>query len=145
MEVQNYLAQISTQINNITKSLDGTLAQIENLNRKIEDSSKTFMENVAAVNENMRLIIEVIKKQRSNTKESLEELKKHVDEQIDKLWKTKSLEGISEDAMEAIKKLRNINNQVTDNLYMAQLLSIIQSLREITGRAMIIKSNQSKK
>jgi len=145
MEVQNYLAQISTQINNITKSLDGTLAQIENLNRKIEDSSKTFMENVAAVNENMRLIIEVIKKQRSNTKESLEELKKHVDEQIDKLWKTKSLEGISEDAMEAIKKLRNINNQVTDNLYMAQLLAIIQSLREITGRAMIIKSNQGKK
>ncbi len=72
-------------------------------------------------------------------------MKKHVDEEIDKLWKEKSLENISEDALEAIKKLRNINAAVSDNLYMAQLLSIIQSLREIAGRAMIVKMNQTKK
>lgn len=137
--------QIVTQINQIVKSLDGTLAQIENLNKKIEETNKTFLENTAAMNENMRLIIEVIKKQRANTKEALEDLKKHVDEQIGSLYKQKSIEKIMQDEVEAVKKLRNINIAVGDNLYLAQLLAIIQSLRELTGRAMVIKNAKTKK
>ena len=140
----NYLQQLGTQVQQIISSLDGTIAQIEALNRKIEENSKNTMESLTAVNENMRLIIEVIKKQRSNTKESLEEMKKHIDVEIEKLWKEKSLESITKDEMEAVKKLKNINNSVSENLYMAQLLSIIQSLREIVGRAIAIKMQKGK-
>jgi hypothetical protein len=136
---------IAQQIGQITKSLEGTVAQIEALNRKIEEANKTFMENMTAMNENMRLIIEVVKKQRTNTKESLDELKKHIDEEIEKLYNKKSLEGIMEDQVEAVKKLKNINAAVGENLYLAQLLSIIQSLREITGRALTVKSIKEKK
>jgi hypothetical protein len=140
----NYLQQLGTQVQQIISSLDGTIAQIEALNRKIEENSKNTMESLTAVNENMRLIIEVIKKQRSNTKEGLDDMKKHIDVEIEKLWKEKSLESITKDEMEAVKKLKNINNAVSENLYMAQLLSIIQSLREIVGRAISIKLQKTK-
>ncbi|UYP45557.1 hypothetical protein NEF87_001842 [Candidatus Lokiarchaeum ossiferum] len=136
---QNYLQDIATSINSITQSLDGTIAQIENLNRALEDNSKNLMESLTAVNENMRLIIEVIKKGRSNTKESLDEIKKHIDDEIQSLWNEKSLENIGKDQIEAVKKLKNINYAIGENLYMTQMLSIITSLRQILGQAKAIK------
>lgn len=131
--------QVAQQIGQINKSLEGTLAQLDALNRKIEDSSKNFMENLAEVNENMRLILEVIKKQRANVKEDLGAIHKDIKEEIDKLWKENALKTIAKDELEAIEKLRSINTAVGDNLYMAQLMAIIQSLREISGRAMQIR------
>ena len=133
---------IEQKINQIIQNLDGTIAQIEGINRKIEENNKSLMESLTAVNENMRLIIEVIKKQRSNSRDGLEDLRVHIDEEINTLWSEKSLEAITKDELEAVKKLHNINNAVSENLYMAQLLSIIQSLREITGRAMTIKAQK---
>lgn len=141
---QNYLQDIATSINSITQSLDGTIAQIENLNRALEDNSKNLMESLTAVNENMRLIIEVIKKGRSNTKESLEEIKKHIDDEIQSLWNEKSLENIGKDQIEAVKKLKNINYAIGENLYMTQMLSIITSLRQILGQAKAIKLSKQK-
>jgi hypothetical protein len=139
------IEQLANSVNQIIQSLDGTIAQIESLNRGIAENSKQFMESITAVNENMRLIIEVIKKQRENSKDSLTDLKGHIDAEIDKLWENKSIEAISGDQIEAVKKLKNINNAISDNLYMAQLLSIIQSLREITGRALAVKLQKKKK
>jgi ABC-type transporter Mla subunit MlaD len=130
---------IEQTIKQINQNLEGTIAHIENLNRKIEDSSKMFMESIAEVNENMRLIIEVIKKQRSNTKDDLNSIKKTIKEEIDKLWNEKMLQTIVQDELNAIGKLKDINVAISDNLYMAQMLAIIQSLREISGRAMAIK------
>lgn len=71
-ENNDILQQISNQINQITQNLDGTIAQIEALNRRIEQNSKNITESLTNVNENMRLIIEVIKKGRANTQEDLE-------------------------------------------------------------------------
>ena len=131
----NYLQQIAAQINQITENLDGTITQIEAMNRKIEENSKGLTESITAVNENMRLIIEVIKKGRSNTKDTLEDIRKNMKDEIQKI----NLESITKDEILAVKKLKDINNEVSENLYMAQLLNVIQGLREITGRAMAIK------
>ncbi len=136
---QNYLQDIANSINSITQSLDGTIAQIENLNRGLEDSSKNLMESLTAVNENMRLIIEVIKKGRSNTKESLNVIKKHIDDEIQSLWNEKSLESIGKEQIDAVKKLKDINYAIGENLYSAQMLAVIQSLRQILGQAKAIK------
>ena len=137
----NYLQQIAAQINQITESLDGTITQIEAMNRKIEENSKGLTESITAVNENMRLIIEVIKKGRSNTKETLEAIRKNMEGEIQKI----NLESITKDEILAVKKLKDINNEVSENLYMAQLLNVIQGLREITGRAMAIKLKKGNK
>ena len=137
----NYLQQIAAQINQITESLDGTITQIEAMNRKIEENSKGLTESITAVNENMRLIIEVIKKGRSNTKETLQEIRQKMEDEIQKI----NLESITKDEILAVKKLKDINNDVSENLYMAQLLNVIQGLREITGRAMAIKLKKGNK
>ena len=137
----NYLQQIAAQINQITESLDGTITQIEAMNRKIEENSKGLTESITAVNENMRLIIEVIKKGRSNAKETLEEIRQKMEDEIQKI----NLESITKDEILAVKKLKDINNEVSENLYMAQLLNVIQGLREITGRAMAIKLKKGNK
>ncbi len=137
----NYLQQIAAQINQITENLDGTITQIEAMNRKIEENSKGLTESITAVNENMRLIIEVIKKGRLNTKETLVEIKKNMIDEIQKI----NLESITKDEILAVKKLKDINNEVSENLYMAQLLNVIQGLREITGRAMAIKLKKDNK
>ena len=137
----NYLQQIAAQINQITENLDGTITQIEAMNRKIEENSKGLTESITAVNENMRLIIEVIKKGRLNTKETLVEIKKSMIDEIQKI----NLESITKDEILAVKKLKDINNEVSENLYMAQLLNVIQGLREITGRAMAIKLKKDNK
>ncbi|MHA1719751.1 MAG: hypothetical protein ACTSWX_10315 [Promethearchaeota archaeon] len=137
----NYLQQIASQINQITESLDGTINQIEAMNRKIEENSKSLMESITAVNENIRLIIEVIKKGRINTRETLEEIKKHMVNELKKI----DVEKITKDEIIAVQKLKDINSEVSENLYMAQLLNIIQGLREITGRAMAIKLKKENK
>jgi len=111
------------------------------MNRKIEENSKGLTESITAVNENMRLIIEVIKKGRSNTKEKLEEIKQHMEDELKKI----DIEKITKDEILAVQKLKDINNDVSENLYMAQLLNVIQGLREITGRAMAIKLKKDNK
>jgi ABC-type transporter Mla subunit MlaD len=136
------LQKMSQQIQQINQSLEGTISHLDALNRKIEDSFKNFMENLTAVSENMRLIVEVIKKQRANTKEDLEDIKKNITEQVEKLWKEKSLETITKQELQAIEKIKTINSSVSENLYMTQLLSIIQSLREVVSRAVVVKSKK---
>ncbi|MHA1584756.1 MAG: hypothetical protein ACTSVU_00670 [Promethearchaeota archaeon] len=144
MSDQNAIQQLSNQINQITQSLDGTIAQINSLNRKVEDNSKKLMENLTAVNENMRLIIEVIKKGRSGTRDTLKEVQSNIRGALDTMVKKSSFETLLQDEYKAVKKLKDINKDVSKNVYMQELLAIINSLREITGRAMIIKMEKKK-
>ena len=136
------IEQLATQIDQITKSLEGTIAQIDSLNRKTEASSKQLTESLTAVNENMRLILQVIKQGRSNTKEELDKTNQNVKKEIQNVWEGNALKTITKDELAAIQKLGEINQALSDNLYMQQLLSIIASLREITHKAVKVKKKK---
>ena len=136
------IEQLATQIDQITKSLEGTIAQIDSLNRKTEASSKQLTESLTAVNENMRLILQVIKQGRSNTKEELDKTNLNIKEAIQNVWEGEALKKITKDELSAIQKLGDINQALSDNLYMQQLLSIIASLREITHKAVKVKKKK---
>lgn len=131
--------QILQQLDLIQQFLDGNIAQINAMSQKIENMGKTFAESMASLSENMRLIVEVVKKGRLNLAENIEDISNQMNEKIAKLWEEKTLEAIAKEEIEAINKLKEINSVVSDNLYMTQLMSIIQSIREITGRALIYK------
>ena len=131
--------QILQQLNLIQQFLDGNIAQINAMSQTIENMGKTFAESMASLSENMRLIIEVVKKGRMNLADKVGEISNQMNEKISKLWEEKTLEAITKEEMEAINKLKEINSVVSDNLYMTQLMSIIQSIRDITGRALIYK------
>ncbi|MHA1728956.1 MAG: hypothetical protein ACTSWY_09510 [Promethearchaeota archaeon] len=131
--------QIIQQLHQIQQYLDGTIAQINSMSNTIEGMGKSFTESMASLSENMRLIIEVVKKGRSNLGETVDEVTKQLNEKISGLWEEKTLESITKEEIDAIDKLKEINAVVSDNLYMSQLVSIIQSVREITGRALAFK------
>lgn len=136
--------QILQQLNLIQQFLDGNISQINAMSQAIENMGKTFAESMASLSENMRLIIEVVKKGRMNLADSVDEISNQMNEKISKLWEEKTLEAITKEEIEAINKLKEINSVVSDNLYMSQLMSIIQSIREITGRALIYRERKMK-
>ena len=131
--------QILQQLNLIQQFLDGNIAQINAMSQTIENMGKSFAESMASLSENMRLIIEVVKKGRMNLADKVGEISNQMNEKISKLWEEKTLEAITKEEMDAIDKLKEINSVVSDNLYRTQLMSIIQSIRDITGRALIYK------
>lgn len=131
--------QIIQQLNQIIQYMDGTNAQINAMSQSIDAMGKQFAENMASLSENMRLIIEVIKKQRSNLGETLDEMSDQINDKIKDLWENNTLGKITKKELEAVGKIKELNNLVSDNLYMQQLLSIIQSIRELVGRAQAMK------
>ncbi|MCP4762060.1 MAG: hypothetical protein GY870_09770 [archaeon] len=133
-------AQIMQQLNLIIQYMDGTTAQINKMAVTIDGMGKSFSESMASLSENMRLIIEVIKKGRSNLGDTVDEISKQINDRIKNLYEEKTLESITQEELKAIGKLKEINRVVTDNLYMQQLMSIIQSVREMVGRTMVIKN-----
>ena len=74
----------------------------------------------------------------------LNEVKKEIRGEMQKLWTEKTLESITNEEMEAVKKLKTIQRDVSDNLYMQQLLGIILALRDIVGQAKAIKLQKKK-
>ena len=135
--------QIVNQLNLIQQYLDGTIAQIQKMADNIDNMGKTIAESIAALNENLRLIIEVVKKGRSNLTETLDDVTGKINEDIKKLWEDKILENITKEEVQAIAKIKEINKVVSDNLYSMQLLSVVQSIREIVGSALAVKSKKS--
>jgi len=103
--------------------------------------SQSFSEQTVAMTENIRLIVEVLKQFRIQSSNSLKELSEDFNNKIKDLWDKKSIEVISEEEKKAIDTIRQASKAVTDNLYFAQLLNIIQSIREETNR--IISTSQS--
>ncbi|MHA1898025.1 MAG: hypothetical protein ACTSU2_11570 [Promethearchaeota archaeon] len=140
----NFENQIYQNLQAINQYLDGTIAQINAIAQKIDAMGKTFAENIVNISENMRLIVEVVKTGRIHINDTINELSKQIENELKKLWEEKKLESITEDELKAIEKLKEINSVVADNLYMTQLLAIIQSIREMIGRALAIKMKQDK-
>jgi hypothetical protein len=64
----------------------------------------------------------------------MQELSDELNEKIEDLWENKSIEVILEDEKKAIETIKKAQKTVSDNLYYAQLLTIIQSIREETNR-----------
>ena len=134
MSAEQLLDQMIQQINAITQSLDGTVAQIQNMSTSINAISQKFSEETVSLTENIRLIVEVLKQFRVQSSKSLKELSVELGEKIQELWEKKSLESILVEEKKAIDIIRQGEKTVSNNLYFAQLLSIIRSIREETNR-----------
>ncbi len=131
------LEEMIQKINAITQSLDGTIAQLQNMNTSINSMSLRFSEEIVSLTENIRLIVEILKQFRVQSSKSINELSKEVGEKIEELWTKKSVEAILKQEKEAIDKIREGEKSVANNLYYAQLLSIIRSIREETNRILL--------
>jgi RNA polymerase-binding transcription factor DksA len=124
------------KINQIMDSLDGTIAQIGTMNESINKMSQNFSEEIVSLTENVRLIVEVLKQFRVQSSKSVQELSDNFNDQIKELYEQKSIEAILDEEKKAIETIKKASKSVADNLYYAQLLTIIQSIREETNRLM---------
>jgi len=131
---EKLLDNMITKINQITTSLDGTIAQITQMSTAIQNMSQQFSEETISVNENIRLIVEVLKQFRMKSTENLQEISDDFNAKIKELYDKKSIELITEEEKKAIDMIRQASKAVSNNLYYAQLLNIIQSIREETNR-----------
>ena len=133
---EQLLDQMIEQINSITQSLDGTIAQIQNMGTAINNMSQKFSEETVSLTENIRLIVEVLKQFRVQSSKSLKDLSDELGEKIQELWDKNSIETILKQEKKAIDAIRQGEKAVSNNLYYAQLLSIIRSIREETNRVL---------
>ncbi len=131
---EKLLYNMITKINQITTSLDGTIAQITQMSTAIQNMSQRFSEETISVNENIRLIVEVLKQFRMKSSENLQEISDDFNTKIKELYEKKSIELITEEEKKAIDMIKQASKVVSNNLYYAQLLNIIQSIREETNR-----------
>ena len=138
---ERLLDNMITKINQITSSLDGTIAQINQMSTAIQNMSQKFSEETISVNENIRLIVEVLKQFRMKSSENLQTISDDFNASIKELYQKKSIEKITDEEKKAIEMIRQAAKAVSNNLYYAQLLNIIQSIREETNR--IISASQS--
>ncbi len=128
------LEHMIQKINEITQSLDGTIAQIGQMRASIDQMSQNFSEQNVALTENIRLIVEVLKQFRVQSSKSIQELAEDFNKKVKDLWDKKSIEAITDEEKKAIETLKQVSKAVSDNLYYTQLLAIIQSIREETNR-----------
>jgi len=138
---EQLLDEMIQKINQIMTSLDGTIAQINQMRGAINQMSQNFSEQTVAMTENIRLIVEVLKQFRVQSNKSLQELSDDFNQKIKELWEKKSIETLTEEEKKAIDIIKQASKAVADNLYYAQLLNIISSIREETNR--IISASQS--
>ena len=131
---ENLLNNMINKINQITNSLDGTIAQITQMSTAIQNMSQKFSEETISVNENIRLIVEVLKQFRMKSSENMQAISDDFNTKIKELYEKKSIDTITEEEKKAIETIRQAVKAVSNNLYYAQLLNIIQSIREETNR-----------
>ena len=136
---ERLLDNMISKINQITTSLDGTIAQINQMSTAIQNMSQKFSEETISVNENIRLIVEVLKQFRMKSSENLQTISDDFNASIKELYDKKSIETITEEEKKAIEMIRQAAKAVSNNLYYAQLLNIIQSIREETNRIISCK------
>ncbi len=136
---EKLLDNMIIKINQITTSLDGTIAQITQMSTAIQNMSQKFSEETISVNENIRLIVEVLKQFRMKSSENMQEISDDFNAKIKELYEKKSIESITEEEKKAIEIIRQAAKAVSNNLYYAQLLNVIQSIREETNRIISCK------
>ncbi|MFX0056788.1 MAG: hypothetical protein ACFE85_12255 [Candidatus Hodarchaeota archaeon] len=138
-ETERLLDEMINKINQITASLDGTIAQINQMSTAIQTMSQKFSEETISVNENIRLIVEVLKQFRMKSSENMQQIADDFNAKIKELYEKKSVESITEEEKKAIEVIKQAAKAVSNNLYYAQLLNIIQSIREETNRIISCK------
>ena len=131
---EQLLDEMITKIDQITASLDGTIAQINNMSTAINAMSQKFSEETVSLTENIRLIVEVLKQFRTRSSESMQELSDDFNAKIKDVYEKKVIESIKDEEIKAIDDIKNAAKAVANNVYYAQLLTIIQSIREETNR-----------
>ena len=131
---EQLLEDMIVKIEAITSNLDGTIAQITKMSESIGQMSQKFSEETVSLTENIRLIVEVLKQFRVQSSKNLQDLSDDFNEQIKELWEKKKIEALLKEEIKAIDHIRKASKAVDDNLYFAQLLTIIQSIREETNR-----------
>ena len=131
---EKLLEEMIQKINAIMDSLDGTIAQIKKMNESLDNMSQRFSEETVSLTENIRLIVEVLKQFRLQSSKSIQELNEDFNTKIEDLWTKKSIEVITKEEKKAIDLIKQASLAVSNNLYYAQLLTIIQSIREETNR-----------
>ena len=136
---ERLLDDMITKINQITTSLDGTIAQITQMSTAIQNMSQKFSEETISVSENIRLIVEVLKQFRMKSSENMQEISDDFNAKIKELYEKKSIESITEEEKKAIEIIRQAAKAVSNNEYNDQLLNVIKSIREETNRIISIK------
>ena len=131
---ETLIQQMIEKMDAITQSLDGTIAQINNMNNSITTLSQKFSEETVSLTENIRLIVEVLKQFRVASSKSINDLSKDLNDKIQELWDKKSIEAILKEEKKAIDIIKRGEKTIVNNLYYAQLLTIIRSIREETNR-----------
>ena len=131
---EKLLDDMINRINQIQASLDGTIAQINQMSTAIQTMSQKFSEETISINENIRLIVEVLKQFRMKSSENMQEIADDFNTKINELYEQKSIETITDEEKKAIELIRQAAKAVSNNLYYAQLLNVIQSIREETNR-----------
>jgi len=126
--------EMINKINQITSTLDTTIEQINQMSAAIHEMSQKFSEEIISVNENIRLIVEVLKQFRMKTNETMQEISDDFNKKIKELYENKSVEAILEEEKKVIDTIKQAAKAVSNNLYYAQMLYIIQSIREETNR-----------
>ena len=71
---EKLLDEMIQKINQIMASLDGTIAQINQMSGAINQMTQNFSEQTVAMTENIRLIVEVLKQFRVQSSKNLQEL-----------------------------------------------------------------------
>ena len=143
-----------------TESIKNKVEKLEHSNKKkelkeIEHLIAGFEEDDIDISNHLRKIHDLldlidkheVKAKEYDQREQTEEIDlwvKEIHDEMQKLWTEKSLESITKEEMEAVKKLKTIQREVSDNLYMQQLLSIITALRDVIGQAKAIKLQKKK-
>jgi len=135
MQAQPATNPTQQALTSVIQHLDGTLAQMESLKVSIEEMSRQFMENIVNLTENLRLIISLIREQRTHFTETIQGFTDTINAQIKTVAEKRSWDLLSEDQRRIMELLRDTDQNVANNLYLMQLLTITQSIRELTGRA----------
>ncbi len=133
---ENLIDEMLNKINQITNSLDITINKVGKMSGDIDKLTLTFSKEIVSLTENIRLIIEVLRQFRVKSNEKLGVLSKEINAKVKKLWEKKSVEHITEQHQKNINIIKQVSSSVTDTLYYTQLLSVVQSIRELMGRAL---------
>ena len=111
---ERLLDEMINKINQITASLDGTIAQINQMSTAIQTMSQKFSEETISVNENIRLIVEVLKQFRMKSSENMQQIADDFNAKIKELYEKKSIESITEEEKKAIDLIKEAAKAVAE-------------------------------
>lgn len=106
------------------------------MSENVSNLTMNFSQEIVSLTENIRLIVEVLRQVRVTSSDTLTEISQKVADKMQELWDKKAIEAITEQHQQNIDTIKQVSASVTDTLYYTQLLSVVQSVREIMGRAL---------